>query len=359
MKYVDEFRDATIAQKLINRIQGFKFNRKVRFMEVCGSHTVAIYKSGMRNLLPDIDLISGPGCPVCVTSALDIDRTIQLTRMPDTILATFGDMIRVPGSSSSLQNEISKGAEVRVVYSSYDALKIAEDNPGKRVVFLAVGFETTSPTIAAAILQAEKKGLENFFILPYHKLIPPAMKALLTGEQVHIDGFICPGHVSVIIGSKPYEFIPQQYHLPAAITGFEPVDILHALFMMMTQIKENRPAVEIPYSRAVKPEGNPMAIQRLYEVFEPSEAKWRGLGVIADSGLKLRRRFQKYDATQYYDLSVAESPDPPGCECGNILKGLKKPSECPLFASVCNPSRSIGPCMVSSEGSCAAAYKYG
>jgi hydrogenase expression/formation protein HypD len=359
MKYVDEFRDAGIAQELINRIRRFKLNRKVRFMEVCGSHTVAIYKAGIRNLVPHIDLISGPGCPVCVTSTVDIDRTIQLTRMPDTILTTFGDMIRVPGSSSSLQNEISQGAEVRVVYSSFDALKIARKNPAKRVIFLAVGFETTSPTIAATILQAEKDGLENFSILSYHKLIPPAMKALLAGEQVHIDGFICPGHVSVIIGSKPYEFIPQQYHLPAVITGFEPVDILQALLVLMTQIAEKRPAVEIPYSRVVKPEGNPLAIIKLYEVFQPSDANWRGLGIIPDSGLRLRQEFEKYDATRYYDLSVAENPDPPGCECGNILKGLKKPSECPLFASVCNPRHPIGPCMVSSEGSCAAAYKYG
>lgn len=384
MKYFDEYRDAAIAQQLIERIRQLsadrssanrsndnrlsadrssanklRDNRKVRFMEVCGSHTVAIYKAGIKGLFPDIDLISGPGCPVCVTSTRDVDRTILLARCPGTIVTTFGDMIRVPGSDSSLQKEISQGADVRIVYSPPDALRIARENPTKRVVFLAVGFETTAPTIAATILQADKEGCENFFIISYHKVIPPAMRILLAGEEVHIDGFICPGHVSIIIGAKPYEFIPQEYHLPAVITGFEPLDILQALYMLMLQIKEDRPCVEIQYSRVVKPEGNPLAVQKLYDVFQPADAEWRGLGVIQGSGLALRKQFEKYDAMRQFDLSVEEKPEPPGCQCGFILKGLKKPVECPLFGRSCNPQHPVGPCMVSAEGSCAAAYKYG
>ena len=403
MKYFDEYRDAAIAQQLIERIRQLSTNwvdanrqlcanrvndnqssdskldrssdnqssdskltdtklsdnRKVRFMEVCGSHTVAIYKAGIKGLFPDIDLISGPGCPVCVTSTRDVDRTILLARCPGMIVTTFGDMIRVPGSSSSLQKEISEGADVRMVYSPPDALRIARENPTKKVVFLAVGFETTAPTIAATILQAEKEGCENFSIISYHKVIPPAMRILLAGEEVRIDGFICPGHVSIIIGAKPYEFIPQEYHLPAVITGFEPLDILQALYMLLVQIEENRPCVENQYSRVVKPEGNPLAVQKLYEVFQPADAEWRGLGVIPGSGLALRKRFEKYDAMRQFDLSVEEKPEPPGCQCGLILKGLKKPVECPLFARSCNPQHPVGPCMVSAEGSCAAAYKYG
>ncbi|MEW5802985.1 MAG: hydrogenase formation protein HypD [bacterium] len=359
MKYLDEFRDAAIARQLIERIRHLSADRKVRFMEVCGSHTVAIYKAGIKGFFPDIDLISGPGCPVCVTSTRDIDRIIRLTGMPDTVVTTFGDMIRVPGSCSSLQKEISQGADVRIVYSPADALAVARENPKKRVVFLAVGFETTAPTIAAAVLQAQKEGQENFSILSHHKVIPPAMRALLEGEEVRIDGFICPGHVSIVIGAKPYEFIASEYHLPAVITGFEPVDILQALHMLMMQIKGNRPAVEIQYSRVVKPEGNPLAVQKMEEVFEPSDADWRGLGVIPKSGLAVRKQFERFDAMRQFDLSVEEKPDPPGCQCGLILKGLKKPTECPLFGRSCNPHNPVGPCMVSAEGSCAAAYKYG
>jgi hydrogenase expression/formation protein HypD len=359
MKYLDEFRDAALARQIIERIQKLSANLSLRFMEVCGSHTVAIYKAGIKGFFPGLDLISGPGCPVCVTSTRDIDRVIHLARTPDTIVTTFGDMIRVPGSYSSLQKEISQGAEVRIVYSPLDSLRIARENPARRVVFLAVGFETTAPAIAATILQAEREGHENFSILSYHKVIPPAMRALLAGEEVRIDGFICPGHVSTIIGARPYQFIPEEYHLPAVITGFEPLDILQALLMLVVQIREKRPCVEIQYSRVVKPEGNPLAVQKLKEVFQPADAEWRGLGVIPDSGLILRQQFEKYDATCQFDLSVEVKPDPPGCQCGLILKGLKKPAECPLFDRICNPQHPVGPCMVSAEGSCAAAYKYG
>lgn len=358
MKYLDEFRDSALARQLIEKVRHLNISQKVRLMEICGSHTVAIYKAGIRNLFPQIDLISGPGCPVCVTSTTDVDRAIKLAQSPDTILTTFGDMIRVPGSKSSLQKEISQGASVQIVYSSFDSLKIAHDHPHKRVVFLAVGFETTAPTTAATILEASKQGLKNFAILCLHKLVPPAMKALLEGEQVRLDGFICPGHVSIIIGSRPYEFIARQYHLPAVITGFEPIDILQSLSMILSQLDQKRAAVEIQYSRAVKPEGNPLALQKLEEVFQPSPGQWRGLGLIPDSGLSLRDQFKKYDAAQYYDLSLEESPEPGGCDCGNVLKGLKKPTECLLFKKVCHPSHPVGPCMVSSEGSCAAAYKY-
>ncbi len=358
MKYLDEYRDPALAKQLIAQIRKLNKGRKIRLMEVCGSHTVAIYKAGIRDLFPNIDLISGPGCPVCVTSTGDIDRVIKLTTMPDSILTTFGDMVKVPGSNSSLQQQISRGADVRLVYSSFDSLQIAKDNPNKRIIFLAVGFETTAPTIAATVLEAKKEGIENFYILCFHKLVPPAMKALLEGEQIHIDGFICPGHVSVIIGSKPYEFIPKEYKLPAVITGFESIDILQALLVILTRINENHPAVEIPYSRVVKPEGNPLAMKRMQEVFQPCEATWRGLGVIPDSGLKLRIKFMHYDAHQNYDLSVEEKPEPAGCECGNILKGIKRPTDCPLFKKICNPQHPVGPCMVSTEGSCAAAYKY-
>ncbi|MGA1876300.1 MAG: hydrogenase formation protein HypD [bacterium] len=359
MKYIDEFRDAALAQQLIKRIRYLSAGRNIRLMEICGSHTVAIYKAGIRTLFPQIDLVSGPGCPVCVTSTADLDRAVKLAQSPDTILATFGDMIRVPGSTSSLQKEMSQGADIRVVYSSFDSLTLARDNPDKRVVFLAIGFETTAPAIAATILAADKHGVDNFAILCLHKLVPPAMRALLEGDQVHLDAFICPGHVSTIIGSKPYDFIAQQYHLPAVIAGFEPIDILQTLHMILSQICENQSIVEIQYSRIVKPEGNPLAIQMLQEVFQPSDAQWRGLGLIPESGLTLREQFKRYDAARYYDVSIEECLDPSGCECGHILKGLKKPSECPLFKTVCSPSRPVGPCMVSSEGSCAAAYKYG
>jgi len=361
MKYLDEYRDPAMAHDLIERIKDLSasINRKTRFMEVCGSHTVAIYKAGIKSLFPNLDLISGPGCPVCVTSSRDIDQIIRLAELPGIIVATFGDMIRVPGTTSSLQEEISRGAKVSVVYSPLDALEIARENQAKKVVFLAVGFETTAPTIAATILQAEREGVRNFSILSYHKLIPPAMKALLAEGEVRIDGFLCPGHVSAIIGSTPYEFIPKEYHLPAVIAGFEPLDILQALFMLLMQIKGNRPAVEIQYSRVVRPEGNPGAMKKLWQVFQPADATWRGLGVIPESGLVLRQEFAHYDASRQFDLSVEERADPPGCQCGQVLKGLQRPTDCPLFGRVCNPQQPVGPCMVSAEGSCAAAYKYG
>ena len=328
-------------------------------MEVCGTHTVTILRNGIKQLLAkETNLISGPGCPVCVTSNQDLDKAIAIARLQGTILATFGDMLKVPGTSSSLEKERAEGRDIRVVYSAMDAVKIAKKNPNKKVVLLAIGFETTAPTIASAILEAYKEGLENFLIFCVHKLIPPAMKALLDMGEINMDGFICPGHVSAIIGSKPYQFIAQDYRLPCVITGFEPLDVLQAIYMLFLQRVEGRCEVEIQYSRAVPEDGNPTALELIEEVFEVCDASWRSLGVIPDSGLRLRERYGVFDALENLEPQVRDSREPPGCMCGEILRGIKEPFECKLFAQGCNPENPVGPCMVSSEGTCAAYYKY-
>jgi len=366
MKYLDEYRNAEIARKILANIKAITTlalerseGKEIRLMEVCGTHTVAIFKSGIRNLLPkNISLLSGPGCPVCVTPNEDIDKALYIARQKDVVLTTFGDMIKVPGSNSSLEKERAQGADIRIVYSALDALDIARRNPQKKVVLLGIGFETTSPTIASVILSAEKEGIDNFFILVAHKLIPPAMKALLDAEEVKIDGFLCPGHVSTIIGSSPYEFIPTDYGVPCVIAGFEPLDILQSILMAIQQIEKQKAKVEIEYRRAVRPNGNTTALKVLHEVFEICDAGWRGLGMIPQSGLQFRRKYHQFDAESAFDINVSPGGEPKGCLCGEILRGVKVPTDCTLFGKVCTPEEPVGPCMVSFEGTCAAYFKY-
>ena len=359
MRYLDEYRNPELAKKIISSIQT-ESDRDIRLMEVCGTHTVAIFRSGIKSILPDnISLISGPGCPVCVTPNQEIDTAIEIAKSDDVILTTFGDMIRVPGSYSSLEKERANGADVRVVYSSLDALSIANQNPDRKVVLLGIGFETTSPTIAGAILSAQKEGVKNFFVLSSHKLIPPAMKLLLEAGEVKIDGFICPGHVSTIIGSQAYEFIPKKYGVPCVIAGFEPLDILQTILMLIRQIKEGKPRVEIGYKRAVRPEGNIIALNILKEVFEVSDTRWRGLGIVPSSGLAIRDKYSQFNTNRLFDVRVESKDEPKGCLCGEVLRGVNMPLECAFFANTCTPDDPIGPCMVSSEGTCSAYYKYG
>jgi len=359
MKYLDEYRDPELAKKLIASIKATS-RREVRLTEVCGTHTVAIFRSGIRGMLPEnISLLSGPGCPVCVTPNEDIDTAIAIARQEDTILATFGDMIKVPGSRSSLEIERAEGADIRVVYSSLDALEIARQNPRKKVMLFGIGFETTSPTIASAVLSAESENMDNFFVLVSHKLIPPAMKALLDAEDVRIDGFLCPGHVSAIIGSRPYEFIPEDYGVPCVIVGFEPLDILHSILMAIRQLESGNARVEIGYRRAVRPEGNITALKILEQVFEICDAPWRGLGLIPRSGLRFRKEYGRFDARSAFGVDVSASSEPEGCLCGEILRGAKMPPDCQFYGEACTPDNPIGPCMVSSEGTCAAYFRYG
>ena len=357
MKFVDEFRDKEIAEGLIQRIQKTS-TRPIHLMEVCGTHTVSIFRYGIRGILPEqIRLISGPGCPVCVTPNNDIDLAIAVSRQKGVIIATFGDMMRVPGSTSSLQKEKAEGADIRIIYSSLDALKIAKGNPGKRVVFLAIGFETTSPTIAVAILRAEEEKLHNLFFLNSQKRVPPALLALLQSKQIKIDGFILPGHVSTIIGTNPYQFIAKEFGRPAVITGFEPLDILQGIWMLVKQIEENRAAIEIQYRRVVHEEGNPIALSKIDEVFEKDESRWRGLGLIPDSGYCFKESYKEMDVRNV-DVEVEPPKEHPECLCGEVLQGIKSPLECRLFKKVCHPENPIGPCMVSIEGTCHTYYKF-
>ena len=358
MKYRDEYRDPELARRIVEAI-GEKSTTPVRFMEVCGTHTVAIFRSGIKELLPEtITLISGPGCPVCVTASEDIDRAILLCREPDVTVVTFGDLMRVPGSESSLLQEKAGGADVRVVYASLDALELARQFRDRRVAMLGIGFETTVPTIAAAVHQARQEGLENFLVLSAHKLLPPALEALLSAREVYIDGFLCPGHVTTIIGTKPYEEVVNRHGKCCTVGGFESVDILQSIYMLVSQIEEGRCEVEIQYSRAVQSEGNPRARQLMEEVFEPADALWRGLGTIPQSGLKLRADYSAHAAETHFDLTVPPAGEIPGCRCGEVLRGVCTPLDCDLFRTRCTPTNPYGPCMVSSEGTCAAYFKY-
>ena len=359
MRFVDEFRNSAASQRLAAKIQGKK-TPPVNLMEVCGTHTVAIFKHGIRQFLPEkVNLLSGPGCPVCVTPNADIDKAIALAQNTGVILTTFGDMMKVPGSYSSLNQVKADGADIRVVYSVLNALKIAEDNPHKSVVFLGVGFETTAPTTAGAIIEADRLGIDNFFFLSVHKLIPPAMRALLASDEVHIDGFLCPGHVSTIIGSQPYEFIPREYGIPCVIAGFEPLDILQAIDMLLEQISAEEARVDIQYRRAVRKEGNPTALKYLSTVFEVTDAYWRGIGIIPESGLKLSQQYKRFDAEDAFKIVLRPPKEASNCRCGDILRGVSTPNECLLFGKACTPEHPVGPCMVSSEGTCSAWYLYG
>jgi hydrogenase expression/formation protein HypD len=358
LKHIDEYRDAEISRNLIKQIKSIS-QKEVRLMEVCGTHTVSIFRSGIRSVLPpSLSLISGPGCPVCVTDQAEIDAFIELARIDDVILTTFGDLMRVPGTRSSLQKESAGGRDIRVVYSTFDALEIARKNPAKKVVFLGVGFETTAPTIAAAILSAAQANVDNFSVISAHKLVPPALEALMTAPGVNIDGFILPGHVSVIIGLDAYRPFFDRYRIPCVVAGFEPADILQAIAMLVEMLESKKPALENAYPRAVIPEGNVKAQQILADIFEPADACWRGIGVIAQSGLKICKKYAAHDAQHLFDIQVPDARTPHGCACGEILIGTKTPPECALYKKACTPMDPVGPCMVSTEGTCAAYYKY-
>lgn len=333
--------------------------RPIKLMEVCGTHTVSIFRFGIRDLLPkEIRLLSGPGCPVCVTPIRDVDAAIAIANRDDCILTTFGDMMRVPGSKQSLYHAQAEGAHVVIVYSPMDALQIAVEHPQKRVVFFATGFETTSPSIAGTLSEAERQGVNNFFIYSAHKLVPPALKALLDAPDLEIDGFILPGHVTAIIGTEPYDFIARRYAVPSVVTGFEGNDILEAIFMLLKQLAEGRADIEIQYTRVVKKDGNRKAVALIHAFFEPCDANWRGIGVIPESGLKLRGEKQHRDITRVVHLEIPDAPEPKGCQCGLVLRGVKIPTDCKLFGKACTPEHPVGACMVSTEGSCAAYYKY-
>jgi len=357
MDFLDRFKDKVTCAKLLDQLEQ-KLSSPFRFMEVCGTHTVAIFRSGLRSLLPDkLIHLSGPGCPVCVTHEREVAGFFELAKRKRVILVTFGDLLRIPGPrSQTLKDLQAQGARIKVVYSPLDSLEVAKDNPSSEVVFLGVGFETTAPTIAASLQLAKSQGLTNFSVFCLHKLVPPALKVLLEDEHVQIDGFLLPGHVSVIIGLQPYEFLSSRYHLPAVVGGFEPLDIVQAL---LTLVSLNPAQVVNCYPRAVKPEGNEKALKVMQEVFEVGPSLWRGIGLIAQSGLKLRGEWAEFDAQIRFGLTeLPEVEETKGCRCGEVLRGILRPNECPLFAKACNPEHPIGPCMVSSEGSCAAYYKY-
>ncbi len=359
MRVVEEYRDPELAKRLIDRIHRCS-TKPIRLMEFCGGHTVSIFKHGIRQLLPhNIEMLSGPGCPVCVTASSDLDKAIALARLPNVIITSFGDMVRVPGSYSSLQQAKAEGCDVRVVYSAQDALYIARDNPAKSVVFIGIGFETTAPTIAASILQAEQEGINNYYVLSLHKLCPPIMKAILDLGEVRLNGIVCPGHVSSIIGSYPYQFIPDNYKIACVVSGFEPVDILLCVDMLVNQIETGQYKVEIAYRRGVKPEGNIQALRLMDTVFEVGQADWRGIGVVPSSGLRLKERYQRFNAEAKFIVKPEPGREPRGCLCGSVLRGVATPLDCKLFRKACTPEHPVGPCMVSSEGSCATYFHYG
>lgn len=358
LKHAQEYRDPKIAGMLIGKIHHMS-QKPVRLMEVCGTHTMAIFRHGIRQVIPGhIDLLSGPGCPVCVTTQKEIDTCIALAAQDNTIITTFGDLMRVPGTSSSLQNERAAGKNIRMVYSTFDALNIARENPDKHIIFLGIGFETTSPTIAASIISAQQANMKNYFVYCTHKLVPPALFALMEDEDVHIDGLILPGHVSVIIGTQSYGPFFEQHPIPCAIAGFEPVDILEGIVSLIHQIESESPQLYNAYPRAVTAAGNRKAKTLIDQVFEKTHGTWRGMGTIPESGLKIRDPYEMFDARKVFGIEVPDSSEPRGCACGEVLKGKIKPPQCSLYNKVCSPTSPVGPCMVSSEGTCCAYYRY-
>lgn len=352
------FKDPALARGLIESIQALA-PESATLMEVCGTHTVAIARNGIRGLMPEgVRLASGPGCPVCVTSNHDIDKVIALARVPEVTIATFGDMTRVPGSTSSLLAEQAAGRSVEIVYSPLDALRLAQENPTRQIVFVGVGFETTTPLVAMAIKRARAMGLTNFTVYGAHKNMPGALEVIINDPALKLDALILPGHVSTIIGAEPYRFLAEKYGIPGVITGFEPVDVLQGIAMIMRQLHEGRADIEIAYARGVMPKGNPVALAAIDEVFETCSATWRGLGEIPGSGYRIREEFADFDAMRRFQPDVEEVREHKGCRCGDVLRGIMAPSECPLFRKVCTPENPVGPCMVSSEGSCAAYFRY-
>jgi hydrogenase expression/formation protein HypD len=357
MKYIDEYRNKDLILKLAAKIKK-EARQDYTFMEVCGGHTHAIRRFGIPSLLPqNIKLISGPGCPVCVTGKDFIDKAVSCSGMENVIVATFGDLIRIPGSSSSLERERASGSDIRIVLSGLEALEIARNNPGKRIVFPGIGFETTAPGTAVTVLNARKEGIDNFSVLSAHKVMPPAMEAIIK-DGTSVDGFICPGHVSVITGSLAFEFIPLKYNIACVVAGFEPVDLMLSVLMLINQVNRKKPGVEIQYNRAVTENGNDLAKRYMQSVFEPCDARWRGLGIISGSGLKLRKEFGNFDAERILSPTSVGTEDEGSCICGEILKGIKTPGDCPLFGTTCTPDNPEGACMVSGEGACNSWYKY-
>jgi hydrogenase expression/formation protein HypD len=361
VRFVDEYRDPAAARAVLGHIAELAAERSFKFMEVCGGHTHAIYRHGIEHLLPEsVELVHGPGCPVCVIPMGRIDDAIAVAEMPGVLFTSFGDMMRVPGGHGNLLEARARGADVRVVYSPLDALHLAADNPDRDVVFFAVGFETTAPSTAVTLLRARQLGVTNFRVFCNHVTIVPPLRAILESPDLRLDGFIGPGHVSTVVGSRPYRFVPEVYGKPLVISGFEPLDILQSIAMLLAQIGAGRCEVENQYSRVVRVEGNPRALAVLAEVFElRPHFEWRGLGFISQSALKLRAEFAAFDAELHYALPGVRVADPKACQCGEVLKGVIKPWECKVFGTACTPETPIGTCMVSSEGACAAYYSYG
>ncbi|MGZ5052278.1 MAG: hydrogenase formation protein HypD [Methylobacter sp.] len=364
MKYIDEFRQQDLARQLAQAIaQTVDPNRQYRLMEFCGGHTHAIFRYGVQDLMPaNVEFIHGPGCPVCVLPTGRIDNAIQLAERDDVILCTYADLMRVPATGrNSLLKAKAAGSDIRMVYSTQDALKIARDNPAKQIVFFAIGFETTTPPTAVAIKQAQAEGLNNFSVFCNHVLTPAAMQAILDAPQpVQIDAFLGPSHVSTVIGSRPYEIFAERYQKPIVIAGFEPLDVMQSALMLIRQLNEDRHEVENEYSRAVTREGNLKAQALVQEIFElRPQFEWRGLGLIPDSALKLKDAYADFDAERRFDMPAIQASDIKGCECPAILRGAKKPQDCKLLGTVCTPENPMGSCMVSSEGACAAYWSYG
>ena len=360
MEYLlKQFHDPQLCQALVRDLQQ-RIGDGFRFMEVCGTHTVSIFQSGLRSLLPDnLTHLSGPGCPVCVTHEREVAAFLDLARQPGVVVATFGDLLRVPGPEGrSLKAAQAEGAQVEVVYSPFDALQLAQDRPGKHIVFLGIGFETTAPTVAATLKTAKRDALSNFSVLSLHKLVPPALQALMDDTACAIDGFLLPGHVSAVIGTQPYAFVAEKYGTPGAVAGFEPVDILAGLQELLRQREAGEPSIANVYPRVVGDQGNAKAMALMEEVFAPCDTLWRGLGELPGSGLEIRSAFADHDARQVLGIEWPEVPPLPGCRCGDVLKGKLSPEQCPLFGTRCTPATAVGPCMVSTEGSCAAYYKY-
>jgi hydrogenase expression/formation protein HypD len=357
MKYVDEYRKKDLILSVAEKLRSIS-KKEIVLMEVCGGHTMAIHRFGLNSLLPPtVRLVSGPGCPVCVSDQHFIDTAMAYSRIPGVIITTYGDLIRVPGSSTSLERERAAGSDIRIIYSVLESLDIARQNPEKKIIFLGIGFETTAPATAAAIIKAREEELNNFFVLSAHKIMPPVMEALVK-EGVKIDGFIAPGHVSAITGISIYEELASVHGLGVVVSGFEPADMMQAVLMLTTQIESGSPKVEVQYHRVVNKEGNLLAQKVLNDVFEYRDDYWRGLGMISNSGLGIVERYSMHDAEKHFNIEVSESTEPKGCICGQILRGLKTPVECPLFAKKCTPSDPVGACMVSGEGTCATYYKY-
>ena len=360
MKFIDEYRQSELARRLADQIAQLT-TEPLKLMEVCGGHTHTIFKYGIEDLLPpNIEMIHGPGCPVCVIPLGRTDDSISLALQPGVIFTTFGDMMRVPGSATNLFDAKAAGADVRMVYSPLDALKIARKNPDRQVIFLALGFETTAPSTAMTIRQAAKEGVENFSVFCNHIMIVPALKAMLDSPDLKLDGFLGPGHVSTVIGTRCYDFVPNDYGKPIVVSGFEPLDILQSAYMIVKQVVEGRAEVENQYSRVVLRDGNVKALEVIFDVFEPRDYfEWRGLGSIPHSGMKLQKKYAAFDAELKFAVPGLKIADPKACQCGEILKGVKKPWECKVFGTACTPETPIGSCMVSSEGACAAYYNFG